>query len=76
MIHVAENIFELETLKSAFDRDEIEYLVKEYKDTAYDGLFILHKGYAALYVNDHDISAALAIVKALSTIPHVVLPED
>jgi hypothetical protein len=74
--HTAENIFEMDSVKTAFDREGIEYVLKEHKDTAYDGLFTLQKGYATFYVKEEDFAAAQEIAQALSNAPHVVLPED
>ena len=49
-IHTIESVFEMDMIKDALDKENIEYTIKEYKDTAYDGLFILQKGYASLSV--------------------------
>ncbi len=75
-IRTVENIFEMDTLRAAFEKEGIEYMVKEYKDTAYDGLFILQKGYATFYTREEDEAAAKAIVRGMSLLPHAVLPED
>jgi len=75
-LHSAESIFEMETLKAALDRDEIEYVVKEHKDTAYDGLFVLQKGYATFFIREKDEPAARQIVASVKNLPHVVLSED
>ncbi len=75
-LHSAENIFEMETLKAALEREEIEYVVKEHKDTAYDGLFVLQKGYATFFVRAKDEPAAKEIVTSVKNLPHVVLSED
>jgi hypothetical protein len=75
-LHTAESIFEMETLKAAFEREDIEYVVKEHKDTAYDGLFVLQKGYATFFVRAKDESAARQIVASVKNLSHVVLSED
>jgi hypothetical protein len=75
-LHIVENVFEMEALKGALDKEEIEHFVREYRDTAYDGLFVLQKGYAAFYVKSQDLAAAQTIVNALGRFPHVILPED
>jgi hypothetical protein len=71
-----ENIFELDTVKDALDTEGIEYKVKEYKDTAYDGLFILQKGYAALYVREEDEDRAAGIVRRIKSLPYVAFSKD
>jgi len=75
-VHTAENIFEMDTLKSVLEKEGIEFLAKEHKDTAYDGLFVLQKGYATFYVKEMDEAAARAAIKGVVNITHVVPPED
>lgn len=75
-LHTVESIFEMETLGSAFEREGIEYMAKEHKDTAYDGLFVLQKGYATFFVREKDEPAAREIVATVKSLPHVVPSED
>ncbi|MGD0231648.1 MAG: DUF2007 domain-containing protein [Syntrophorhabdales bacterium] len=64
-IHTVESIFEMDVLKAALEKESIEYVMKEHKDTAYDGLFILQKGYATLFVRETDEAPARAVVKGV-----------
>lgn len=66
----------MDTLKAVLEKEGIDYLAKEHKDTAYDGLFVLQKGYATFYVKAADEAAAREIIKNIKTLPHVVHPED
>jgi hypothetical protein len=75
-LHTVENIFEKETLAASLEREDIEYMAKEHRDTAYDGLFVLQKGYATFFVKAKDEPVAREIVESLKKLPHVVLPED
>ena len=75
-VHTIENIFEMDMIKDTLDKEGVEYQIKEYKDTAYDGLFILQKGYAALYVKKDREDEVKAIVRRIKTIPYVVHSED
>jgi hypothetical protein len=75
-LHSVESIFEMDTLRAAFEKEGIEYVVKEHKDTAYDGLFVLQKGYATFYTKEEDEPTARAIIKGISIFSHVVLQED
>jgi hypothetical protein len=75
-VHTAENIFEMDTLKAALEKEGIDFMVKEHRDTAYDGLFMLQKGFATFYTREEDEPAARAIIKGITILPHVVLPED
>jgi hypothetical protein len=75
-VHTAENIFETDTVRDALDREGIEYVVKEHKDTAYDGLFILQKGYATFFIEEENEAVAKAIIKRIKSIPYVASSED
>ena len=66
----------MDMLKDALEKEGIDYSVKEYKDTAYDGLFILQKGYAALFVKEKDKETALVIVKHVKSLPYVAFSKD
>jgi hypothetical protein len=74
--HTVESIFESDLLKGALDREEIEYMVKEHKDTAYDGIFILQKGYATFFVREKDEAAAQAVIRHIKNLPYVAFSED
>jgi hypothetical protein len=75
-LHTVENIFEMDMLKDALDREEIEYSFKEYKDTAYDGLFVLQKGYAAVFVREDDEERAKGVVERIRSLPYVAFSKD
>jgi hypothetical protein len=75
-IHVIENIFEMDMLKDALDKEDLDYSIKEYKDTAYDGLFVLQKGYASLFVREKDEELAKSIVKHIRSLPYVAFSKD
>jgi hypothetical protein len=71
-----ESIFEEDMLKDALDKEGIEYSMKEYKDTAYDGLFILQKGYADLFVRAKDEVKVRTIVDRVRSLPYVAFSKD
>jgi len=75
-VHTADSVFEMETIKEALEREGIEYLVRQHRDTAYDGLFILQKGYASFLVKRKDEPAAKKVIERVRTLPHVVLSDD
>ena len=75
-IHTFESVFEMDMIKDALDSEGIEYRIKEYKDTAYDGLFILQKGYASLSVAEKDQETAKQVVKQVKAIPYVAYSKD
>jgi hypothetical protein len=63
-------------LKDTLDKEGLEYSIKEYKDTAYDGLFFLQKGYASLLVREKDEEQAQIIVKNICSLPYVAFSKD
>lgn len=71
-----ESIFEMDLIKDALEKEQIEYSIKEYKDTAYDGLFVLQKGFGALFVRERDRATASAIVKHIQSLPYVAFSKD
>lgn len=74
--HTTENIFETDTIRDALEREGIEYLVREHKDTAYDGLFVLQKGYATIFVEEENEEAAKAIIKRVKGVLYVASSDD
>lgn len=66
----------MDMLKDALDKEGLEYSIKEYKDTAYDGLFVLQKGYASLFVREKDEEWAQTIVNHIRSLPYVAFSKD
>ena len=66
----------MDIIKDALEKDDIEYSIKEYKDTAYDGLFVLQKGYAALFVKEKGRETAMIIINRLKSLPYVAFSKD
>ncbi len=75
-IHTIESVFEMDMVKDALEKEGVAYRIREYKDTAYDGLFILQKGYAGLYVRERDEEAAKKIVARIKSLPYVAYSQD
>ena len=48
-IAIIENEFEAQLLQSILEERGMEYYIKSYYDTAYDGLFQRSKGWGAIY---------------------------
>jgi hypothetical protein len=60
-----DNRFQADLLTDALDKEAIPFLLREYKDTAYDGLFIGQKGWGTVMVDEKQMEAARAIVDDL-----------
>jgi len=74
--HTIESIFEMDMIKDALDKEGIAYTIQEHKDTAYDGLFILQKGYATLFVEEQNKMKVQAIVERIKKLPYVAYSKD
>jgi ketol-acid reductoisomerase len=75
-VHTIESIFEMDIIKDALEKEGIEYSIKEYKDTAYDGHFVLQKGYAALFVKEKDMETVTEIINHFKSLPYVAFSKD
>ena len=64
-VHVLENQFEADQLSETLKQEGISVWIKEYKDTAYDGLYVAAKGWGALYVPESDEVRAETIIKEM-----------
>lgn len=56
------NRFETDLITEALNQEEIEYVIKHFHDTAFDGLFETRQGYGLLLVHEKDKSLAQNIV--------------
>lgn len=60
-----DNRFQADLLTDALEKAEIPFLVREYKDTAYDGLFVTQKGWGTVMVEETSMEEAKAITREL-----------
>ena len=60
-----DNRFQADLLKDALEKTDIPHLIREYKDTAYDGLFVTQKGWGTVMVDEERIDEARLIVEEL-----------
>lgn len=60
-----ENQFETDLITHALDEEGIEYVVKTFHDTAYDGIYETVKGFAMLLVEESAEDRAREIVDEL-----------
>jgi hypothetical protein len=61
-ITVAENKFEADLIAQTLQEEEIPCMIRSYHDTAYDGIFIPQKGWAAVMVPEELEEKANAII--------------
>jgi hypothetical protein len=60
-----DNQFQADLLTDALGKRGIPYLVREYKDTAYDGLFVTQKGWGTIMVDQAGLAEAKIIAEEL-----------
>jgi deoxyribose-phosphate aldolase len=60
-----DNRFQADLLTHALEQRGIPFLLREYKDTAYDGLFVTQKGWGTVMVDDTQLEEAKTITKEL-----------
>lgn len=60
-----DNRFQADLLTDALGKAAIPFLVREYKDTAYDGLFVTQKGWGTVMVEETSMEEAKAITQEL-----------
>ena len=64
-VTVAENKFEADLISQTLQQEGIPCLLRSYHDTAYDGIFIPQKGWAAIMVPEELQEKAEAIIAEL-----------
>jgi len=74
--HTIESIFEMDMIKDALEKEGFAYTIQEHKDTAYDGLFVLQKGYATLFVEEQNKEKVQTIIKHIKDLPYVAYSKD
>ena len=64
-VTVVENKFEADLIADALSKEGIRHVVRSYEDTAYNGIFVLQKGWGAILVAEEDEERALEIIGEL-----------
>jgi hypothetical protein len=64
-VTVAENRFEADLISQTLQQEGIPCLIRSYHDTAYDGIFIPQRGWAAIMVPEEFKEKAKAVIAEL-----------
>ncbi|RLB01297.1 MAG: hypothetical protein DRG55_05395 [Deltaproteobacteria bacterium] len=64
-VAVVENRFEADLVRDALEREGISCVIRSYEDTAYDGIYVLQKGWGAILVSEEDEARAEEILQEL-----------
>jgi hypothetical protein len=59
---VLENRFEADVISDALEKEDITFIIREFRDTAYDGLFIPQLGWGEVMVSDAEADRAEKII--------------
>jgi hypothetical protein len=59
---IVENRFEGDRVSQALNEAEIPFLIKSFLDTAYDGLYLLQKGWGAVMVPEKFVEEAERVI--------------
>lgn len=62
-VKTVESFVEADRLRSALEREGISVLIRSFHDTAYDGVFILQKGWGRIDVPRQDKERAAQIIR-------------
>lgn len=73
-VHVAEGPFEADILLSALEREGIRGVCRKHEEIAYDGLFVLQRGWGAILVPGPEATRAKEIIRDAMEIYGVTQP--
>ena len=62
---VLENRFEADVISDALEKEGITFIIREFRDTAYDGLFITQMGWGEIMVSDEEAKRAVEIIDSI-----------
>lgn len=62
---ILENRFEADVISYALGKEDITFIIKEFRDTAYDGLFIPQLGWGEILVSDKETKRAEDIIDSI-----------
>ncbi len=62
-LRTVQNRFEAELLSAALERSGVDFFLRTFEDTAYDGLFVAQEGWGVLWVTPEDRQVAEDILQ-------------
>ncbi len=65
VVHTLRDQVDASVIAHALDEAGIKHVIRTFADSAYDGIFILQKGYGEVLVDESDASRAKEIVEAV-----------
>lgn len=62
-IYTADNQFQADFIAGELRKRAIQVMIRSYQDKAYDGIYVLQKGWGILLVPKHQVKRAKAIIE-------------
>lgn len=62
-LRTVQNRFEAELLSDALEYSGVDFYLRTFEDTAYDGLFVAQEGWGVIWVATEDLGIALDILQ-------------
>ena len=62
-LRTVQNRFEAELISAALERSGIDFFLRTFEDTAYDGLFVTQEGWGVFWVESEDLQVAEDILQ-------------
>jgi hypothetical protein len=62
-LRTVQNRFEAELLSAALERSGVDFFLRTFEDTAYDGLFVAQEGWGVIWVAPEDRQVAADIIQ-------------
>ena len=64
-IYTLKNQIEAQVIGQALESEGIEFIIRSFDDSAYDGIFIAQKGYGQVLVEEKDRERAERVIEEL-----------
>ncbi len=75
-LRTVQNRFEAQLLSAALESNGVDFFLRTFEDTAYDGLFVAQEGWGILWVASEDLQVAKDILQKFDEAYAQVNEED
>lgn len=65
-LKAVDNRFQADVWEQALIAEGVDFRLRTFQDTAYDGLYVSQKGYGVFYVEEAELERAEALLEALA----------
>ncbi len=64
-IYTIKNLAEASAIEAALKSEGIKFIIRTFDDKAYNGIFMLQKGYGEVLVGEKDVGSAKSIIEEI-----------